>query len=134
MALCVRDVMSRAFVTCGMDATIGEIARRISEAQTTAIIVVDAMGEVAGIISRTDLARVFVESDFHLRAEDIMTGNVFTIVPSIPVKAAVQLMLDHNIHQLVILHERPAPARPVGMLSLNDIVRLMPKPDILESE
>jgi len=125
MGLFVRDVMSRSFVTCASNAPVQEVARRLYLAQATAIVVVDAVGELAGVISRTDLARVFVSRQFSLTAEDIMTANVVTIVPDIPVEAAVQLMLDKHIHQLVIQHARPATARPVGMLSTNDIVRLM---------
>jgi len=130
MSLFVRDVMSRGVVTCNLDSPISEIADRLCKAKATAIVVVDAMGEVAGIISRTDLARVFTGSSRGERAEDIMTLDVATIIPDIPVRAAVELMLDRRIHQLVILHTRPAPVRPVGMLSLDDIVRLMAEPGV----
>jgi CBS domain-containing protein len=128
MSLFVRDVMSRGVVTCQLDTPIEEIASRMCKARATAIVVVDNIGEVAGIISRTDLARVFVASKGGRRAEDIMTGNVITIVPHIPVQAAVELMLDHKIHQLVILHAKPAPGRPVGLLSMDDVVRLLAEP------
>lgn len=131
MNVLVRDVMSRGVVTCGLDASIEEIARRLHAARASAIVVVNALGEVAGIISATDLARVFVTSQLDQCAEDIMTHDVATIVPDIPIKAAVQLMLDRKIHQLVILHAKPAPARPVGMLSLDDIVRLLANPERL---
>lgn len=117
--------MSRSFVTCTVDTPLDELARRLERAKATAIIIVDELGELAGIISRTDLARVYVSGDYDKLAEDIMTSDVITISPHIPVKAAVQLMLDKKIHQLVIQHARPAPSRPVGMLSLNDIIRLM---------
>jgi CBS domain-containing protein len=125
MTMFVRDCMHRGVVSCGFDTPIEEISRRLCQERATAIVVVDALGEVAGIISRTDLARVFVGATRAARAEDLMTADVTTIVPHIPVQAAVQLMLDRKIHQLVILHAKPAPARPVGMLSLDDVVRLM---------
>jgi CBS domain-containing protein len=128
MSVFVRDVMSRGVVTCGLDTPIADVATRMHKARATTIVVVDAIGEVTGIISRTDLARVFVRGMSGRRAEDIMTANVVTIVPNIPVQAAVQMMLDQRIHQLVILHERPAPARPVGLLSMDDIVRIMAEP------
>jgi CBS domain-containing protein len=129
MGLFVRDVMSRSFITCEFTAPLREVARRLHAARATAIVVLDAVGELAGVISRTDLARAFVSGDTYRTAEDVMSTRVVTIVPDIPVEAAVQLMLDKHIHQLVILHARPAPARPVGVLSTNDIVRLMAEAD-----
>jgi len=126
MSLFVRDVMSRGVVTCALDTPIEEIAARMCNARVTAIVVVDGIGEVAGIISRTDLARVFVAGLRGRRAEDIMTANVITIVSHIPVQAAVELMLDHKIHQLVITHA--ALGRPVGLLSMDDVVRLLAEP------
>ncbi len=134
MSVFVRDVMSRGVITCNLDTPIQEVANRICKAHATAIIVVDDLGEIAGIISRTDLSRVFVSTKQSQRAEDIMTANVITIVPHIPVQAAVQLMLDHKIHQLVIMHAKPALGRPVGILSMDDIVRIMAEPGACEKE
>jgi len=120
--------MNRGVITCNLDTPIEEVANRMCRARATAIVVVDSIGEIAGIISRTDLARAFVAGATGRRAEDIMTANVITIVPNIPVRAAIQLMLDRHIHQLVIMHARPALGRPVGLLSMDDIVRLMAEP------
>jgi len=128
MSLFVRDVMSRGVITCNLDTPIEEVANRICKARATAIVVVDDLGEIAGIISRTDMARIFVSAKPGRRAEDVMTANVITIVPNIPVQAAVQLMLDHKIHQLVIMHAKPALGRPVGILSMDDVVRIMAEP------
>ena len=133
MSLFVRDVMSRGVITCTFDTPLEEIANRMCAARAAAIVVVDELGEVAGIISRTDLARVFVAPKRNWRAEDIMVANVITVVPDIPVQAAVHLMLDHKIHQLVLLHAKPARQRPVGILSMDDIVRIMAEPGLCES-
>jgi len=58
-------------------------------------------------------------------AEDVMSPDVVTIIPDIPVEAAALIMLDKNIARLVIVHEKPATQRPVGILSMSDIVRDM---------
>jgi len=133
MSLFVRDVMSRGVITCTFDTPLEEVAQRMCKAHSSAIVVVDDLGEIAGIISRTDLARVFVAAKGKRRAEDIMTANVVTIAPDIPVQAAVHLMLDHKIHQLVIMHAKPALGRPVGMLSMDDIVRILAEPGRCET-
>ena len=121
----VRDVMKRGVPTCQFDTPITEVARQMLSLSTNAIVVVNEMGEVAGIVSRTDVLRLHDASFWERTAQDIMTKPVSTIIPDIPVSAAAQLMLDNNIHQLVILHSRPAPQRPVGMLTMIDVIRHM---------
>jgi CBS domain-containing protein len=54
-----------------------------------------------------------------------MSHKVETIIPDIPVSAAVLIMLDRGVDRLVIMHARPAPQRPVGVLSLSDIIQDM---------
>ena len=54
-----------------------------------------------------------------------MSHRVETIIPDIPASAAVLILLDRNVDRLVIMHAKPGPQRPVGVLSLSDIVRDM---------
>jgi len=121
----VRDVMKRGVPTCQLDASVIQVAHQMLSLNADAVIVVNEMGEVSGLISRTDLIRLHDRPYWELTAEEIMTPSVFTIVPDIPVGAAVQLMMDNKIHQLVIMHARPAPQRPVGVLTMRDIIRHM---------
>jgi len=121
----VRDVMRRGVVTCHTDAPLPKVATLMAQSNASAVAVVNPQGELIGIISRTDLVRAYLKPFVQLRAEDIMTTQVATIIPDIPVRAAVQIMLDRGVHQLVILHARPAPQRPVGILTMDDVVRDM---------
>lgn len=125
MPTLVRDVMKRGVPTCQFDTPVLQVARQMLRANADAVVVVNEMGEVSGIISRTDVVRLHSQKYWEMKAEDIMTPTVFTIVPDIPVNAAAQLMLDNQVHQLVILHARPAPQRPVGILTMRDIIRYM---------
>ncbi|MGQ9459392.1 MAG: CBS domain-containing protein [Anaerolineae bacterium] len=125
MAVLVRDIMKRGVPTCQFDTPVLQVARQMLRANADAVVVVDDLGEVGGIISRTDIVRLHSQRYWEMRAEDILTYNVFTIMPDVPVNAAAQLMLDNRIHQLVILHARPAPQRPVGILTMRDVIRYM---------
>lgn len=125
MAVLVRDIMKRGVPTCQLDTPVLQVARQMLRANVDTTVVVDDLGEVSGIISRTDIVRLHSQRYWEMRAEDIMTYNVLTIVPDVPVNAAAQLMLDNRIHQLVILHARPAPQRPVGILTMRDVIRYM---------
>jgi len=50
---------------------------------------------------------------------------VVAINGDIPVRAAVELMIDKQIHRVVITQGGLAPRRPVGVLSMTDLVREM---------
>jgi CBS domain-containing protein len=48
-----------------------------------------------------------------------------TITGDIPLNVAIQIMLDKKIHRLLIVQGGRTPNRPVGVLSLSDIVSEM---------
>ena len=122
----VRDVMSRSVMTCTPETTVREAARRMAEHHVNALVVVEeASGELEGIVSRTDLAKAYDKDINAITIESLMSHDVETIIPDIPVSAAVMIMLDKGIDRLVIQHAKPAPQRPVGLLSLSDVIRDM---------
>ena len=116
--------MNRSVVTCTLDTTVREAARRMAEHGVNALVVVEELsGELEGIVTRSDLAQAYGQDYDAIRVESVMSHEVQTVVPDIPVSAAVLLMLDHKVDRLVIMHAKPGPPRPVGILSLSDIVR-----------
>ena len=119
----IRDVMHRGVITCWVYETALEIARRLHKNSLNAIFVLDESGRAEGIISQTDLAGVYLQDGWqHLTAEEIMTPNVITITGDLPLDVAIQIMLDHHIHRLLIVQGGLTPNRPVGVLSLSDVV------------
>lgn len=126
MTRLVRDAMHRGVISCRVDTPLEEIAQRLMEYQINALFVLDQSGKACGVVSQADLVRAYVQGGWSdLVAEDIMTPDVVTVVPDIPVTAAAQLMLDKNIHRLLIVQRGLVPDRPVGVLSMSDIVREM---------
>jgi CBS domain-containing protein len=125
----VRDVMHRGVITCWADEHVIDVARRLREYAINAIFVLDESGRAEGIISQTDLARAYVRGDWgHRKADEIMTPDVVTIGGDIPLNVAAQIMLDKHIHRLLIVQGGRTPNRPVGVLSLSDVVREMAGP------
>lgn len=126
MAKFVRDVMSHGVMTCTPETTVREVAQRMAEHKVNALVVVEeASGDLEGIVSRSDLARSYDQDYDSLTVEAVMSHDVETIIPDIPVSAAVLIMLDKGVDRLVIQHAKPAPQRPVGVLSLSDVIRDM---------
>ena len=122
----VRDVMHRGVITCWADELAVDVARRLREYAINAIFVLDESGRAEGIISQTDLARAYVQGDWEQRtADDIMTPEIVTISSDIPLDVATQIMLDKRIHRLLIVQGGLTPNRPVGVLSMSDVVREM---------
>jgi CBS domain-containing protein len=123
MAKFVRDVMSHGVMTCTPETTVREAAQRMTEHHINALVVVEeASGELEGIVTRSDLARVYDQEYGSITVESVMNQDLETIIPDIPVAAAVMIMLDRNVDRLIIMHSRPAPQIPVGVLSLSDVV------------
>jgi CBS-domain-containing membrane protein len=123
----VRDVMHRKVISCRVDTPLKDVARRMDAERINALVVVDEGGDLAGVVSQTDLVKVSDQDWGKMVAEDVMTVDVVTIVADIPVLAAVELMVDNQVHRLVITQGGLAPRRPVGVLSMTDVVREMAK-------
>jgi CBS domain-containing protein len=122
----VRDVMHRGVITCWDDEPVIDVARRLREYAINAIFVLDHSGRAEGVISQTDLARAYVQGGWeHRTADEIMTPEVVTISGEIPLNVATQIMIDKHIHRLLIVQGGLTPNRPVGVLSLSDVVREM---------
>ena len=121
----VRDVMHREVISCRVDAPLREVARLLDSERINALVVVDEGGDLSGVVSQTDLVKAFDQQWESMVAEDVMTPDVVTIVADIPVRAAVELMVDNQIHRVVITQGGLAPRRPVGVLSMTDVVQEM---------
>jgi CBS domain-containing protein len=121
----VRDVMHRKVISCRVDTPLRDVAGRLNSEKINALIVVDESGDLSGVVSQTDLVKVCERDWESMVAEDVMTSDVVTVVADIPVLAAVELMVDKQIHRVVITQGGLAPRRPVGVLSMTDVVREM---------
>jgi CBS domain-containing protein len=76
--------MTVAVVAVSPDATVAEAARRMHTAKVKRLPVVDRSGRLVGIVSRSDLLKVFDRSDRDIRREiieDVIVGE-FMMAPS----------------------------------------------------
>ena len=121
----IRDFMRRGVVTCGVGATVDEIARIILDNDVSSLVVIDERLNACGIISKTDLIGFYGKDLSLTTAEDIMSPKILTVSPDTLVYEAVQLMLEHRVHQLVIVTQTSAHRRPVAIFTTGDAVALM---------
>ena len=121
----IRDFMRRGVVTCGVGTTVDEIARIMLDNDVSSLVVIDERLNACGIISKTDLIGFYGKDLSLATAEDIMSPKVLTVSPDTLVYEAVQLMLEHRVHQLVIVTQTSAHRRPVAIFTTGDAVALM---------
>ncbi len=92
--LVASELMSSPAITVGLATTISEAARLMQERNIRRLVVVDARGRIAGIVSRSDLLQVFLRTDEDLREE---VAN--RIIPAVlPTDAdTVQVAVESNV-------------------------------------
>jgi arabinose-5-phosphate isomerase len=103
------------------------IEARLPSRRTGAIMIVDQAGQLAGIFTDSDLARLF-ES----RRDGLLDGPVRNVMTKQPATApqgsmmndAVTIMAERRISELPVVD---GDGKPVGLLDITDIVALYPE-------
>ena len=80
-AVIAADLMTSPPITVKTDTPITEAARLMQERGVRRLVVVDARGRIAGIVSRSDLLQVFLRTDEDIR-EEVVHRVITTIVPT----------------------------------------------------
>jgi CBS domain-containing protein len=122
----VCDIMHEGLVSCWADESLVEVARRLCDDSIHAIFVLDENGHAKGVVSQTDLVDAFVQGEWQeLTASAIMNPDLVTITCDTPLEIAAAIMLNRNIHRLLVVQKEDSINRPLGVLSLSDVVCAM---------
>ncbi len=124
MAKLVRDIMKIGVPTCALGTPLPQVAQSMARENADAIIVMDESG-AAGVISQSDLVRVYARNFALLTAQEIMTEKIISIPPDAAAAAAAQTMQDERVHQVFVMHDHPGPSRPSAVVTQRAIVRDM---------
>lgn len=124
----VRDIMHQGIVSCAPNLGLKDAARLMTKANVRALVVMEPHCGLTGIVSTTDLVnatldRPVTDGKRDLTVRDVMTTSVLTVTPDAPIAQAAKLMLDRNIHRLVVVENKDENCTPIGILSMGDIVR-----------
>ncbi len=121
----VRDIMQLGVPACETDTPLPDVARLLSEEERDVLVVMGDQG-VKGIISQSDLARAFLGDYQSMTAQEIMSIEVHSVSPDIPLKTAVEMMLEKGVHQVLVVRVngggKPV---PTGVLSKHHLIELM---------
>ncbi len=100
------------------------IARRMADDDISALVVTDAQGYLAGIISRSDLLRAYIEAhDWRSEpVERFMTREVVWVTPDTLLSEAAEMLLGRHIHRVVVVRPEEDGLRPIAVVSDSDLV------------
>jgi CBS domain-containing protein len=124
----VSELMQPDVETVAPEALVQDAATILADAHVSALPVVDGVGRMVGVISRTDILvseeeaqdqaarRTLLEETF---VRDLMTSPALTIAAEADVKEAAQQMLYTGVHRLFVTKD----ARVIGVISTTDIIR-----------
>jgi CBS domain-containing protein len=145
-----RDVMNRDVICVPEDMDLRDLARLFLEKGITGAPVLDRAGDLAGVISQTDLLyyqlsrgdELTLSSDFYQnvkvegrhvpagfqvedvnseRVADVMTPLVHSIVESATIESAARMMIRRHIHRVIVRKGR----KVAGILSALDVIRVL---------
>jgi len=118
----VSEIMNTVLIKIGGENSSEEAAVKMSSANISSLIVTDSNGVAIGIITERDLVRMVVANDADsskILVKDIMASPVVTIDPKSSVESAADLMLQNNVHHLLVV-ENENLAAVLGVVTSTD--------------
>lgn len=117
----VGDAMATDVLTVDPSATIGEAAEKMQAANVGAVVVVEDLVRIVGIITERDLMRAVASRAraAEARVRQWMTEDPITVEPELPIEEALEIMFGHHFRHLPVVKDD----RPLGIVSLRDLAR-----------
>ena len=109
-------------ITAAPSDSIAEVSNILGSKRIGAVLVVDEMGELRGVLSERDIVRGLSEAGdgcLRLRAEELMTSKLVTTTPSETIDNVMALMTEKRIRHLPVLEN----GKLSGFISIGDVVK-----------
>lgn len=109
-------------VSVSSDQSVGDALALLAQHRIGAVLVLDAAGGIAGILSERDLVRAMHRHGravFDKRVDDLMTSPVVTCSPKDPVAAIEGMMTSQRFRHVPVVED----GKLIGMISIGDVVK-----------
>jgi CBS domain-containing protein len=116
----VADHMTRALLSLGANATLGEAAAKMAERGVGAVVVLEGERIVAILTERDVMKAVAAGQDGSAPVTDWMTRHPDTIEPGDTTDHAASLMIHGGFRHLPVVEE----GKVVGIVSIRDLMRV----------
>jgi CBS domain-containing protein len=117
----VKEIMTSSPVVCDLNESLAEAAKTMWESDCGVLPVLKDGKEVVGLITDRDICMALAMRDCNsaaVSAEEVITGNVYSVKPEDEIQEALLLMQQHQVRRLPVVSPD---GQLEGMLSLNDI-------------
>ncbi|WP_318569673.1 CBS domain-containing protein [Salinigranum marinum] len=117
----IREIARRDVVTVDLEATVTEIARVMRDERVGSVVVVDAKGTVAGLLTDRDLVVSGLAEGRHpdeCIANDILSTNVFAVDPDDGVATVARQMCEQGVRRVPVMADHDL----VGIVTLDDLL------------
>jgi CBS domain-containing protein len=121
VAKTVADLMVKNVLTVEPSDTIGEAAEKMNDGNVGAVVVVEDMVRIVGIVTERDLMRAVAARAWaaEARVRHWMTPDPVTIEPETSIEEAAEIMFSRNFRHLPVVKD----GRPLGIVSLRLLSR-----------
>lgn len=109
---------------CWMDCKLSHAAEVMLQEDISALVVTREDGSLAGIITRVDLLRAWMNSP-NWKAEKVsqyMSPEVVTVDETVRLAEVVEILLHHHIHRVVVVRNEEEKVRPIAVVSAADLI------------
>jgi CBS domain-containing protein len=115
----LNETMSKDLKTVEEQTSLSVCARMMLESKISSILVVDNVGDLKGIFTKSDLVGAYpVHYPTKLRVEQYMTKRVVTVAPDENLHMILLLMADNQISRVIVTRDQ----KPVGIVTGHDLL------------
>lgn len=126
----VADIMSDAILVCRDKTPIWSVAKAMMSAGWRSVLIVNEQGKPMGTVTGMDILAIYDQdrADAEKQVTEIMQPAL-TIQSGATLREAVDKMIEHHNHLLIVVDPRQPDAMPLGIISSYDIVGQMARPE-----
>jgi len=115
-----RQFMTAKVVIVSPETSLAEAARLLSQGEISGLPVVDAEGQVVGIVTETDLLNALLGSTaVETLIRTLMTESVVTVDEFTPADTVIRLLREKRFHHLPVMRQ----GEVVGLITPQDVIR-----------
>jgi CBS domain-containing protein len=118
----VREIMTAPPITCTPETSLGVAASRMADADCGILPVVNARGNLVGVITDRDICLAVSRTNrnaLNISVREVMTRKVVSVRPSDDMRQALALMRSARVRRVPVVDEARS---AVGLLSIDDLV------------
>ena len=117
----INSIINQNLITVSLNDTTEAVEKIMASNNLSCVPVINEQGNCFGVISAPDLVQFHQarKNPIAERAWEMCTHKIVEVTSDISIKRAAQLMLEHNIHHLVVIEDGSVK----GIVSSLDIIR-----------